>query len=342
MMTDQSRDVAGGGGGMPPGFAVRLTVPLPHNEEAADDLIRPPLPAVDARAARRPVTPGLPPLPHPMLPRPDALKMSVPGAQGAVRPGRRVTPGERVNFPVAEPPPVKPLTDSPPPVAPPADEAVPGGPSARQAVSPPVEDAEAEEAEPVAGLRIDPLFGFVLFGALALGTLYLDIETRYTVLWTALILLGMTAHFIEPKADPQPFNLIWGAGVGFVFSLPLLVLAGRGLAETAAVLFPFESRAGLFQALVFAMPLGETIFFRGALQERYGFTASVAGAMVGSALLFWPAASGSLIYLVAGMIFSSVLAGIYSYVRSRYGLMAAYICQVTANLMLLFLPGFLP
>ncbi len=37
----------------------------------------------------------------------------------------------------------------------------------------------------------------------------------------------------------------------------------------------------------------------------------------------------------------TVLAGVYSFIRSRYGLAAAYLCQVTVNLMLLFVPSLL-
>ena len=47
------------------------------------------------------------------------------------------------------------------------------------------------------------------------------------------------------------------------------------------------------------------------------------------------------VFLFVALVFSSVLAGVYGYVNGRYGLIAAYACQVTANVMLLFIPGVL-
>jgi membrane protease YdiL (CAAX protease family) len=97
----------------------------------------------------------------------------------------------------------------------------------------------------------------------------------------------------------------------------------------------------LFQSLVFVGALGETLFFRGILQDQRGILISVLAAGASSVLFFWPAASHAPVYLVAAALFTTVLAGVYSFVRTRYGLAAAYVCQVTVNLMLLFVPSLL-
>jgi hypothetical protein len=340
--------------------AVHHSTPLPHNYNAEADLVLPPLPPVDRERVEQPVSPGMPPLRHVPLPPPEALQLKAPGAP-AHRPlvaNQGSMPAERVRFPVAGPPPMLGSTPAPtvstPPTAPTIRPAAASATAAAAAPGPAAPEAKPVPVEPGVqvepgiqvepGVQIEPLFGLALYLALGLGTLFLSIEDRYTVLWVALFLLGGAARLTTPQTPPsarEPGGLFWGVGVGLVFSLPLLILTGRGLAETVTVLFPDTSRAALLQTLVFTMPLGETLFFRGAIQSRHGFAAGVAAAAVSSLLLFWPAASGTPVYLFAGLIFSGVLAGVYGYVHSRYGLTAAYACQVTANMMLLFIPGVL-
>jgi membrane protease YdiL (CAAX protease family) len=95
----------------------------------------------------------------------------------------------------------------------------------------------------------------------------------------------------------------------------------------------------LFQSLVVVGPLGETLFFRGTLQERRG-SPPASPATLHNVLLFLPAALGdSLLLALAGIFFLSILAGVYSYVRNQYGLTAAFLCQAAANLMLFVLPS---
>jgi len=327
-------------------LTVHHSIPLPHNYNAEADLVLPPLPAVDQERASQPVSPGMPPLRHVPLPSPESLRLRAPGAPTRRPQTPNQMPSERVRFPVAGPPPMFDSTPAPTVGAPvPAPSVQPGAALAGSAaVSPaPAPPAVATgTVEP--GIQFEPLLGLAFYLALGLGTLFLSIEDRYTVLWVALFLLGGAAWLAEarpPLAAREPGGLFWGLGVGLVFSLPLLILTGRGLADTVNVLFPDYSRAALFQTLVFAMPLGETLFFRGAIQGRHGFAAGVAAAAASSLLLFWPAASGAPVYLFAGLIFSGVLAGVYGYVNSRYGLAASYTCQVTANVMLLFIPGLL-
>jgi hypothetical protein len=85
------------------------------------------------------------------------------------------------------------------------------------------------------------------------------------------------------------------------------------------------------------------VFYRGVLQERRGFAASVVGAGLGTLLLYWPAgAEGGSTWAIVGI--SGILmlvAAVFSYVRQRFGLAAAYTCQVTLNILLFFLPRLL-
>jgi hypothetical protein len=57
-------------------------------------------------------------------------------------------------------------------------------------------------------------------------------------------------------------------------------------------------------------------------------------------LLFWPAgAANNGIGAVIGIsAFLMLLAGLYGYIRQRFGLAASYACQVVLNLFLFFLP----
>jgi membrane protease YdiL (CAAX protease family) len=179
---------------------------------------------------------------------------------------------------------------------------------------------------------------------LSLGTSPLAVEMRYTILWTLLIVLGLSLSILDSRRPLGPLrslNLAWGLSVGFIVGLPLLILTARGLAQVSAVLFPYTTAAALFQALVFVAPLGETLFFRGVLQEERGLAIGVVCAGLYSVTLFWPATAGDIPILIVAAIFSTALAVMYSYVRIRHGLLAAYACQVIANVMLMFVPSLL-
>jgi membrane protease YdiL (CAAX protease family) len=94
--------------------------------------------------------------------------------------------------------------------------------------------------------------------------------------------------------------------------------------------------------LVFVMPLSETLFFRGLMQQSR--TVWVVGGLssLWSILLFVPMMDISRFPMVA-VIISVVLVVVnlvYSYVYQRSGLAAAWVCQIVVNLVLLFLPYF--
>lgn len=189
--------------------------------------------------------------------------------------------------------------------------------------------------------RLDPIFGYLLFWALGVGTLSLDIEIRHLVMWMLLLVLGLALTLIDrdrPVGPVRVLNLTWGIGLGFIIGLPILITTAGGLAQVSAVLFPYDSMSSLFQMLVFVGPMGETLFYRGAMQEERGLVTAALTAGLGSLILYLPAFSEGIVLLVIAVTISTALAAVFGYVRTRYGLSAAYAGQVMANLMLLFIP----
>ena len=245
-------------------------------------------------------------------------------------------PDERIEFPVASAPPRirQPLPQTQP---------RPESEVAKEESEETVEDVEEDEPAEVV-LQRSPLFGFVLLTALAIGTLPLNNEGRYLLLWLVMLVMGVFYVNADDESGAYTFestNLVWGAGTGFVVSLPLLLLVSRGLAQTSHALLPIASNAALFQALVITWPLGESLYYRGAVQNKHGLVVAAMLAGAGNMLLYWPLVEGVFAVLFVAVLFATILAFIYGYVRLRYGLMAAYTCQVVANVMLLFLPRLL-
>ncbi len=312
-----------------PGYSAHHGMPLGYGGDVGDALVPPPVLPVNRAALRRPANPGMPPSYHIPLPEPETYRLPLP--PGFASPARRD----------ARPPET---TSAFPPLAPAAGPAADAAP-ALQAGSAESPDA-APTLTPVPVQRFDPVYPLLLFLALGVGTFYIHLEpiTRYTLLWTVLAALGAGLTLFNSRGTPRLIaaaGLGWGASFGLVFSLPLFILVGSGLAGLVGVLYPAIGPATLFQSLVFVGPLGETLFFRGALQERRGFVASVLGAGLSGLIFYWPATSQAPIYLLAAGLFTTVLAGVYSFIRTRYGLIAAYVCQVTVNLLLLFMPSLL-
>jgi len=315
-------------------------LPLPFggaDEGGLDVETLPPIPPVDVERASRPLVPGLPPYQFVPLPPPETYQLVVPGATDYLAPAGPLSPDEEF-VPLSAPPPAM------------ADALADAGAGVRTApalhepgAAPTAQAAVGEGAVALGGIRFDPLFAYLIYLALGFGTLYLTSITRYAVLWTALAVGGGLLTLVD-RDDLEPFSsahILWGASIGLVFSLPLLILNWRGLADMSHVLFPFEDPVAFFFAMVFVAPLGETLFFRGVLQEQRGFTAAVAGAGLSSLLFYWPAASARPVYLVVAVVVTTVLAAVYSFFRRRLGLVAALCCQITINITLLFLPAVL-
>lgn len=328
-----------------PGYAVHHGTPLTQGGLAMPEITPLVVLPADHEALSVPTSRGLPPLMHSDLPAPEEYQIVVPRLAGAAAPAaaKRLPLDERSAFPVAEPLPASVMPSAAAGTLP--DTAAPALPPVEPAPSGLF--AQAGTAARPPGQRINPLYAYLIYMALGFGTLYLGILgviERYTILWAVLIVLGAALTLVDARPEPHTMSsasLGWGFSIGLVFSLPLLILVSRGLADLTGVLFRDASAAMMFQSLAVVGPVGETLFFRGVLQERRGFAISVAAAGLSALLLYWPAASPTPVYLVAVVIFSTVLAGIYSFVRTRYGLGAALICQVTVNLLLLFAPGLL-
>ena len=286
-------------------YSVHPATPITFGGEVEDSLAPLPRLPLNTRALIRPATPPLPPVSHPLLPPPEFYRL------------RLLLPAE--------------------------EDEDDDGPFAltrgmQQAL------AAAEAASLPIGQRVDPLYPFILFLALGVGSSYINLEplARYTILWVVLLVLGAFLTLVDsPRTSGEmaSSNLGWGASFGLVFTLPLLILMRPVLASMVGVLFGEMALPVLFQTVVLLAPLAETLFLRGALLERRGFWAALLGAAVMSIVMYWPAAFDQPVYLAATTIFMTVLAGIYGFVRTRYGLSAALVCQVCVSALLLFVPA---
>ncbi|MBN1430164.1 MAG: CPBP family intramembrane metalloprotease [Anaerolineae bacterium] len=336
---------------------IHHAVPLKHGSLGLDLFVPPVLPTIDIKAARQPLTPGMPPLRHIPLQPPETYRpMMLPlesgrfehpsHSIGAASDHPVISPSERVRFPVAEPPAFKHLKPAPSVAGQmPVQESV--SIPATTLTSIPVAVAEPMPSQDESSISqpVDPFFALLIYLALGLGTWVLsDLESRYTVLWMTLIVIGGGMALLDtgkPQGKIVLGNLSWGLVFGLPIGLMLLVFAPQALSTTSSLLFPNISLPALFQMLAITAPLGETLFFRGGLQDRHGMVAGIIGAGLATLVLFLPAAMGTPEQLTAVAfvaLFLTLLAGVYSYIRERYGLAASYACQVTINVMLFVLP----
>jgi hypothetical protein len=213
-------------------------------------------------------------------------------------------------------------------------------------------DDEAERqpgSPPISrGAGSDPLFGLLLALAISLGltpSLPDGADLRYVLAWGALALMGVLAWLLgnaERIGQQQPEDVAWGVGFGLLFGLPFLVFFGDTFGAAVGLLFPEMSVGTRLALLVFVMPLGETLFFRGMLQRTMplGAVAGLAGAW--SVALFLPTMWGEVLRAPAVAVFIAVallaMQGLYSYVHERNGLASAWLCQIIVNLLLFFVP----
>lgn len=285
-------------------YSVHHSIPQTFGGDVGDALTPPLSLPLNSVLLHKPLTPGLPPATHPLLPPPAfyQLPFYIPREDDDEEGGLFALP-----------------------------------PEMREAIT-----AADASALPL-GQRLDPLYPFILLLALGIGSSYINLGelARYTLLWALLLVLGTVMTLMDSprtSGEMSSANLGWGLSFGLVFSLPLFILMQPVLASLVGVLFPDVAAPVLFQTLVLLTPLSETLFLRGALLERRGFSASLIGAALLTTVLYWPLVIGQPVYLAAAVIFNTVLAGLYGFVRTRYGLSAALICQVIVNLLLLFLP----
>jgi membrane protease YdiL (CAAX protease family) len=192
----------------------------------------------------------------------------------------------------------------------------------------------------------DPTFGYLIALALAVGLMALPTEhrdLRYTILWMIPAGFGVLAWLVGngPRVlEETPENLAWGIAFALIIATPLLAVGGSTLTATVTRLFFGLSPGALLAYLVFVIPLAETLFFRGILQEERAFWMVGLMSSLWSALLYFPmldVATYPAIVTVIGLALV-MMNMTYSYVRQRNGLAAAWLCQIVVNLVLIFVP----
>lgn len=196
------------------------------------------------------------------------------------------------------------------------------------------------------GATSDPTFGYMIALALAVGLTALppdQRDLRYTILWMVPAAFGVLAWLLGRSArvgEEIPENLAWGVAFALIVATPLLAVGGSTLTATVDRLFNGMSWGTLLAYLVFVMPLSETLFFRGVLQEERPFWIVGLMSTLWSALLFLPNLDVATYPAIATVIVLAFLMinMIYSYVRQRNGLAAAWLCQIAVNLVLIFMP----
>ena len=303
-------------------------------EPLPEPLLSPP--TIDPKRANRPITPGMPLLKHVPLPSTASFKLSIVHSEPDTSSHHLAMSDDRIAFPVAKPPQIHRLTPVPAPSAASPPIPIKQATSIREQTQQQV--VEAEELS-----QFDPMYLYLLFLAMGVGTAFmLDYAGRYVTLWTTLLVFGAGASLLNTENSSLTLTSeesIWGAGIGVMLGLPLLFLSGSGLAETARTLFPDITTSALFQLLILTVPFAETLFFRETIQADRGPVVSMVAAGIGSLVLYWPAAIATPISLGVAVLFSTALAGVYSYIRVRHRLGAALIAQIVVNFFLLFLPG---
>jgi len=201
----------------------------------------------------------------------------------------------------------------------------------------------------------DPAFGFLLAIAVSIGLtpiLPSQVDLRYTLAWGALAGVGVLSWLLgnaDRIGQETPENIMWGVGLGVIVSIPFAIFFSDIFGAAARLMFPSPLEnintlgvGTVLAYLVFVMPLAETLFFRGLLQRRLEFY--VVGILGGlwSVVLFFPVMWGELLAKPAVAVFLSIalfaLNLMYSYVRERNGLAAAWVTQIIANLILFFIP----
>ena len=209
-------------------------------------------------------------------------------------------------------------------------------------------DEDEDEAGEATGYRTgtDPTFGYLIALALAVGLMALPSEhrdLRYTILWMIPAGFGVLAWLVGngPRVmEETPENLAWGIAFALIIATPLLAVGGSTLTATVNRLFFGLSPGALLAYLVFVIPLSETLFFRGILQEERAFWLVGLMGSLWSALMYFPmldVATYPAIVTVIGV--ALVMMNLtYSYVRQRNGLAAAWVCQIVVNLVLIFVP----
>lgn len=215
-------------------------------------------------------------------------------------------------------------------------------------------DEDAEPAEGATdwrrryrGATSDPAFGYVLALALAVGLSPLigagQADLRYTASWGVLALFGVLAWLFGSSAritTERPENLVWGVSFGLILGVPLVAFGGSTLSAAVQLLFGNMGSGTVLAYAIFVIPLAETLFFRGLMQEQRPFWMIGLMGALWSIVLFG-AHLDFIAFPFVALVICVVLAMMsmtYSYVRQRNGLAAAWATQIVVNLLVMFLP----
>jgi len=199
------------------------------------------------------------------------------------------------------------------------------------------------------GATSDPFFGFLIAIALSIGLtplLPIHADLRYTLAWGALAGVSVLSWLLgnSERIDQEtPENIAWGVILGALLGIPFLIFLREPILVPAAQqIFPLMPPGTLLAYLVFVMPISETLFFRGLLQNQLVFWIVGLLATLWNVVLFFPVMWNSVVDFPAVAIVIVVtllmMNMIYVYVRERNGLAAAWICQIVVNLIMLFIP----
>ncbi|MBX3083079.1 MAG: hypothetical protein KF716_15720 [Anaerolineae bacterium] len=216
---------------------------------------------------------------------------------------------------------------------------------ADEEIYPEVEDDYYDEDEEEPPIPIDPGVVYVMLIVVALlGAGSLRPDVRFTILWTVLAIVGVLAFVLNdmPLERPTLRDLLLGMVYGAIIGLPIVAVTASSLKPISNAIFEGLPDGAAFQTLVFTIPLAETLFFRGVFQEIRGLVLATAAGSLWTIVLFFPAMNVlqfPLLALVLGlsMVFINF---VYSYLRQRFGLFAAWTCQIVINISLLFLSRF--
>lgn len=209
--------------------------------------------------------------------------------------------------------------------------------------------AQDNLGSPARGPTSDPVFGFMIAAALSIGLTPLlpdNADLRYTLAWGALsgvsVLTWLLGH-MDRIGSERPENIGWGVLYGLMLGIPFMVVLRQAILEPAtAELFQEMSAGSLLAFLVFVMPMSETLFFRGLLQRQLPFWIVGILATVWNLVLFFPVMWQTVTQLFAVtfvlVIVLLLMNMTFVYVRERNGLAASWMCQIVANLIILYIP----
>lgn len=203
-----------------------------------------------------------------------------------------------------------------------------------------------DQAPRYRGATADPLFGLLIAGAVAIGSMPLapaDPDLRYTIVWGLLALFGVTAWLLGnfPRiSQEKPENLAWGIALALVLGIPLLAFGSGLLHDLSTRIWQNFTLGTTLAYLLFIMPLAETLFFRGIMQELRSFWEVSFIATLWGIVLFFPHINAGPLPLIALVVFGMTNT-LYSYVRLRNGIASAWLCQIVVNVMIFFFPAYL-